>query len=63
MLKVVCFLITSLLILPLNAEEIDLVNKIILKITDSSTLKEGDKMQFEVLSYNRSSYADYDRRT
>ncbi len=52
MLKVVCFLITSLLILPLNAEEIDLVNKIILKITDSSTLKEGDKMQFEVLSYN-----------
>ncbi|EMN46667.1 type VI secretion system tube protein Hcp [Leptospira weilii] len=52
MLKIVCFLITFLSILPLNAEEIDFVNKIILKITDSSTPKEGDKIQFEVLSYN-----------
>ncbi|EMY12248.1 PF05638 family protein [Leptospira weilii str. Ecochallenge] len=50
MIKIVCFLITFLSILPLNAEEIDFVNKIILKITD--TPKEGDRIQFEVLSYN-----------
>ncbi|EJO71331.1 type VI secretion system tube protein Hcp [Leptospira kirschneri] len=52
MLRIVCFLVTFLLIFPLNAEEIDLVNKLILRITDSSTPKEGDKIQFEVLNYN-----------
>ncbi|EMN55056.1 hypothetical protein E4413_06550 [Leptospira interrogans] len=52
MLRIIYFLITSLLVLPINAEEIDLINKSILKIADSSTSKEGDKMQFEVLSMN-----------
>ncbi|EKO07312.1 hypothetical protein LEP1GSC077_0975 [Leptospira interrogans str. C10069] len=52
MLRIIYFLITSLLVLPINAEEIDLINKSILKIADSSASKEGDKMQFEVLSMN-----------
>ncbi|OLY60596.1 hypothetical protein BV917_09890 [Leptospira santarosai serovar Guaricura] len=52
MLRIVCFLSTFLLILPLQAEEIDFVNKLILKITDSSASKEVDKIQFEILSYS-----------
>ncbi|EKN86525.1 hypothetical protein LEP1GSC034_1057 [Leptospira interrogans str. 2003000735] len=52
MLRIIYFLITSLLVLPINAEEIGLINKSILKIADSSASKEGDKMQFEVLSMN-----------
>ncbi|WP_061231872.1 hypothetical protein [Leptospira interrogans] len=52
MLRIIYFLITSFLVLPINAEEIDLINKSILKIADSSASKEGDKMQFEVLSMN-----------
>lgn len=41
-----------MLVLPINAEEIDLINKSILKIAASSASKEGNKMQFEVLSMN-----------
>ncbi|EMO32613.1 PF05638 family protein [Leptospira santarosai str. HAI821] len=52
MLRIVCFLSTFLLILPLQAEELDFVNKLILKITDSSASKEVDKIQFEILSYS-----------
>ncbi|WP_346268996.1 type VI secretion system tube protein Hcp [Leptospira santarosai] len=52
MLRIVCFLSTFLLILPLQAEELDFVNKLILKITDSSASKEVDKVQFEILSYS-----------
>ncbi|EMS82340.1 type VI secretion system tube protein Hcp [Leptospira noguchii] len=52
MIRIFCFLVTFLLIFPLNAEDVDLVNKLILKITDSSIPKEGDKIQFEILNYN-----------
>ncbi len=63
MLRTIYFLITSLLVLPINAEEIDLINKSILKIADSSASKEGDKMQFEVLSRTTGIYASYGRGT
>ncbi|EMY78001.1 PF05638 family protein [Leptospira weilii serovar Ranarum str. ICFT] len=52
MFKKFCFLIAILLILPLYAEDIDQTNKMIVKVVDPSQQKEGDKIQFEALSFS-----------